>query len=118
MGVTPKLGNPPLPKPKYFESDSENKDAESNKDNKGGNDNAEYEKNQDEDEKNAKHHTEEKAKDLSVEKKHPCDDGSHGCDKDEGVCLKTGAETYTCGCSSGFECIQGCPKSPKADTPR
>ena len=115
VGVTPKLGNPPLPKPKYFERDSENTHA---KDNKEENDNTEDEKDQDEDEQNAKDQTEEKEKDLSGETKHPCDDGSHSCDKDRGVCIKTGAEAYTCGCSNGFECIQGCPGSPKAHTPR
>lgn len=37
---------------------------------------------------------------------HPCDDGSHGCDKGpNGMCYRSTEYTkgYTCGCKSGFE---------------
>jgi len=44
---------------------------------------------------------------------HPCDDGSHGCDKSEGgICTKSGS-SWTCSCASGYRCVQGCCSSRK-----
>ena len=38
---------------------------------------------------------------------HPCDDGSHTCDKTNGFCVKSGI-SFVCQCNSGFVCQSGC----------
>jgi len=44
---------------------------------------------------------------------HPCNDGSHGCDKSNGgVCYKDGnvqiGDDWKCGCEQGYTCTSGC----------
>merc|ERR1719247_3147594 len=40
---------------------------------------------------------------------HPCDDGSHGCDKgDGGICVKEGPNSWACECKPEYMCTSGC----------
>jgi hypothetical protein len=40
---------------------------------------------------------------------HPCDDGSHGCDKNAGgICYKGRDNSWTCGCYNTHWCSAGC----------
>jgi hypothetical protein len=39
---------------------------------------------------------------------HPCDDGTHGCDPEHGVCTPAGGNGWTCACKTGYECMKGC----------
>merc|ERR1712070_1287051 len=40
---------------------------------------------------------------------HPCDDGSHGCDKGPGgECHKGEGNAWTCGCAANYYCTYGC----------
>jgi len=38
---------------------------------------------------------------------HPCDDDSHGCDDNFGICVKQNSG-WSCDCASGYECVAGC----------
>jgi len=47
---------------------------------------------------------------------HPCDDGSHGCDKGAGgICVKEGND-YACKCAHAFKCTAGCGHSHQGHT--
>jgi len=39
---------------------------------------------------------------------HPCDDGSHGCDRNGGACVRGIGSSWTCQCSQGFTCTGEC----------
>jgi len=46
---------------------------------------------------------------------HPCDDGNHGCDQDNGICVKEG-DGYSCECPNTHICTFGCSQPHTAHT--
>eukprot|EP00656_Telonema_subtile_P000368 TRINITY_DN1016_c0_g3_i20.p1 TRINITY_DN1016_c0_g3~~TRINITY_DN1016_c0_g3_i20.p1 ORF type:complete len:1126 (+),score=203.93 TRINITY_DN1016_c0_g3_i20:370-3747(+) len=46
---------------------------------------------------------------------HPCDNDEHECDTQNGVCIPDGEE-YTCDCSPGYICSEGCSEPYIAHT--